>query len=86
MNLITKKREVELRKLKDEHSRESKIKEEKLENLKKQIAGAFKDNSWSRNTFNWLYNKTNSNWKISAEIFMIFLLKISKPNLFQPVI
>ncbi|RMZ95894.1 J domain-containing -like protein [Brachionus plicatilis] len=25
-----------------------KIKEEKLENLKKQIAGAFKDNSWER--------------------------------------
>lgn len=32
--------------MKDEHLRESKIKEEKLENLKKQIAGAFKDNSW----------------------------------------
>lgn len=40
------KHEVSIRKLKEEHLREVKIRDEKLENLKKQIAGAFKDNSW----------------------------------------
>jgi hypothetical protein len=37
---------MQIRRLKDEHSRELRVKDDKLENLKKQIAGAFKDNSW----------------------------------------
>ena len=45
------KHEMEIENLKDEHLREIRAKEERLENLKKQIAGAFKDNS--------LYNKKN---------------------------
>jgi hypothetical protein len=36
-------------KLKEEHLKEIKSKEEKLDLLKKQIAGAFKDNSWYQN-------------------------------------
>jgi hypothetical protein len=32
--------------LKEEHFKEMKAKDDKLELLKKQIAGAFKDNSW----------------------------------------
>lgn len=35
-----------MNKLKDEHIQELKSKDEKLDLLKKQIAGAFKDNSW----------------------------------------
>lgn len=43
---MKKQQDNEIRLIKEEHSKEMKIKEEKLENLKKQIAGAFKDNSW----------------------------------------
>ncbi|CAF0968508.1 unnamed protein product [Brachionus calyciflorus] len=41
-------KENEIKKMREDHLREISIKEEKLENLKKQIAGAFKDNSWER--------------------------------------
>lgn len=40
----------ELTQLRDEHMKELKNKDEKLDLLKKQIAGAFKDNSWERQT------------------------------------
>ncbi len=42
------KKENEISKLNEEYQNELKIKNEKLENLKKQIAGVFKDNSWER--------------------------------------
>jgi hypothetical protein len=35
-----------MEKIKIQYSHESKVKDEKLELLKKQIADAFKDNSW----------------------------------------
>lgn len=38
--------EKEIKKLKEEHAKEIKVKDDKLELLKKQIASAFKDNSW----------------------------------------
>jgi hypothetical protein len=38
--------ETQIKKIKEEHSKEIKIKDEKLELLKKQISNAFKDNSW----------------------------------------
>ena len=38
--------ETQIKKIKEEHVKEIKIKDEKLELLKKQISNAFKDNSW----------------------------------------
>lgn len=42
------KHESEVKKLKEIHANEVKVRDDKLDNLKKQIAGAFKDNSWER--------------------------------------
>ena len=38
--------ETQIKKIKEEHVKEIKVKDEKLELLKKQISNAFKDNSW----------------------------------------
>lgn len=41
-------KDKELSLLKEDHSKDIRLKDEKLDLLKKQIAGAFKDNSWER--------------------------------------
>ena len=46
MSRVRMEKEDELKSLRSDHASEIRVRDEKLEGLKKQIAGVFKDNSW----------------------------------------